>query len=134
MMTTTTNTRPPATENLSKDETRQLIASDKVEGTSVFDCKGEKIGTVRKVMIGKRDGQVRYVVMGCGGVFGFGEDDFPLPWDGLDYDTRLEGYKLKGVSKDEFSADKAPRHARDKEVDWSDDYDREIRLYYLRTA
>lgn len=134
MMTTTTNTRPPATENLSKDETRQLIASDKVEGTSVFDCKGEKIGTVRKVMIGKRDGQVRYVVMGCGGLFGFGEDNFPLPWDGLTYDTKLDGYKLNGISKDEFSAKKAPSYGRDDEPSWTADYDRTIRHYYLRTA
>ena len=130
-MTTTTQTPPPSTENLSKDETHRLIASDKVEGTSVFDCKGEKIGTTRKVMIGKTDGKVHYVVMGCGGLFGMGEDNFPLPWDGLDYDTRLDGYKLKDVSKDEFSAKRPPSYGRDETPDWSDDYDRRIRLYYI---
>lgn len=120
--------------NISKDETHQLIASDKVEGTSVFDCKGDKIGTTRKVMIGKMDGQVRYVVMGCGGLFGMGEDDFPLPWDGLTYDTKLDGYKLKGVSKAEFSADKAPSYGRNEEPNWSDDYGRNIDRYYIRIA
>lgn len=30
-------------------------------------------------MIGKTDGQVRYV-MGFGGLFGMGEDNYPLPW------------------------------------------------------
>lgn len=133
-MTTTTQTRPPSSENLSKDETRHMIASDKVEGTKVFDSKGEELGTVRKVMIGKTDGQVRYVVMGCGGMFGFGESDFPLPWDGLDYDTKLGGFKLNGVTKDDFKADKAPSHSRDDNPDYNEDYDRRIRMYYLRTA
>ena len=133
-MTTTTQTRPPRMDQVHKDETRQLIASDKVEGTSVFDSKGEKIGTTRKVMIGKLDGKVRYVVMGCGGLFGMGEDNFPLPWDGLDYDTELGGFKLKGVTKDDFSANKAPSYGRDEQPDWSDEYDRKIRLFYLRTA
>lgn len=133
-MTTTTQTPPPSTANLSKDETHDLIASDKVEGTAVYDSKGEKLGTTRRVMIGKLDGQVRYVVMGCGGLFGFGEDEFPLPWDGLDYDTELGGYRLKGVTKDDFSANKAPSHGRDEQPDWSDEYDRKIRLYYIRTA
>lgn len=133
-MTTATQTPPPTGQNLSKDETYALIASDKVEGTSVFDCKGEKIGTTRKVMIGKMDGKVHYVVMGCGGLFGMGEDNFPLPWDGLDYDTKLDGYKLKGVSKDEFSANKAPSYSRDEQPNWSDDYRRKIDVYYVRTA
>lgn len=133
-MNTTTQTRPPSLDNVGKDETRQMISSDKVEGTSVFDSKGEKVGTVRKVMIGKLDGQVRYVVMGMGGMFGFGEDNFPLPWDGLDYDTDLDGYKLKGVTSEDFKANKAPSYGRDEEPDWSDDYDRSVRMYYLRTA
>lgn len=133
-MTTATQTRPPSHDVVDKNETHQMIASDKVEGTEVFDSKGEKLGTVRKVMIGKMDGQVRYVVMGCGGMFGFGEDSFPLPWDGLDYDTTLGGFKLKGVTKDDFSKDKAPSFARGQEPEWSEEYDRKIRLYYIRTA
>ena len=120
--------------DLSRNETRDLIASDKVEGTAVFDSNGEKLGTTRKVMIGKRDGQVRYVVMGSGGMFGFGEDNVPLPWDALDYDTDLDGYKLKDVSKDRFEKDKAPSYGREEQPDWSDDYDRTIRLYYFRTV
>lgn len=133
-MNTTTQTQPPSMDKLDKNETHQLIASDKVEGTEVFDSKGEQVGTVRKVMIGKLDGKVRYVVMGMGGMFGFGEEDFPLPWDGLDYDTKLEGYRLKGVTKDDFKAEKAPSHKRGEEPNWSEDYDRKIRLYYIRTA
>lgn len=133
-MTTTIQTRDPHNNVLDKNETFSMIASDKVEGTAVFDSTGEKLGTVRKVMIGKFDGQVRYVVMGFGGLFGMGEDNYPLPWDSLDYDTKLEGYKLKTVTKNDLEKDKAPSYGRNEEPDWSDDYDRGIRLYYFRTA
>lgn len=133
-MTTTTRNPDPNSNVLDRNETRQLIASDKVEGTSVFDMKGEKLGTVRKVMIGKTDGNVRYVVMGFGGLFGMGEDNYPLPWDSLDYDTTLEGYRMKSLSKGDLDKDKAPSFGRNEEPDWSEDYDRTIRTYYGRSA
>ncbi len=133
-MTTITQTRDTNTNILDKNETFSMIASDKVEGTAVFDSKGEKLGTARKVMIGKYDGHVRYVVMGFGGLFGMGEDNFPLPWDSLDYDTKLDGYKMKTLTRDHLEKDKAPSFGRTEEPDWSDDYDRTIRLYYFRTA
>ena len=133
-MTTTTQTRDPQTKSLDKNETRSMIASDKVEGTVVFDSRGEKLGTTRKVMIGKHDGQVRYVVMGFGGLFGMGEDNYPLPWDSLDYDTKLDGYKMKSLTKDDLGKNKAPSFGRNEDPNWSEDYDRSIRLYYFRTA
>jgi PRC-barrel domain len=138
-MDTTTQNRDPAldrdrdTDLQSKNEWHPLIASDRVEGTAVYDRDGEKLGTVRKLMLGKLDGQVRYVVMGSGGLFGFGEDDVPLPWDALDFDTELGGYKMRNLSKEDLDREKAPSYARDQEPDWSQDYDRTVRLYYFRT-
>lgn len=133
-MTTTNQTRDPNTDILSRDETSGMISSDKVEGTSVYDMKGEKLGTVRKLMIGKTDGKVRYVVMGFGGLFGMGEDNYPLPWDALNYDTEQGGYKMKSLSKDDLDKNDAPSYGRDQEPNWSDDYDQKIRLYYFRTV
>ncbi len=135
-MTTTTQTHHSNSNVLDKNETHQLIASDKVEGTRVFDSKGENLGTVRKVMIGKMNGHVRYVVMGFGGLFGMGEDNYPLPWDALEYDTKLEGYKMKSLTKGDLdkNKDKAPSYGRAEEPNWSEDYGRRIDLYYIRAA
>lgn len=133
-MTTATQNADRNSAILAKDETPGLISSDKVEGTPVFDRAGEKLGTVRNLMIGKADGQVRYAVMGFGGLFGMGEDNYPLPWDALDYDTGLGGYKMKNLSKDDLDKDKAPSFGRNEQPNWSGDYDRRIRLYYIRTA
>jgi hypothetical protein len=55
-------------------ETRLLIGSDKVEGTSVCRSNGEKIGQIERIMIDKLSGRVDYVVMSFGGFVGIGED------------------------------------------------------------
>jgi len=46
MSSTTAGT--PAT-----DETSDLIASDKVEGTAVYNAAGDRLGTVHNFMVGK---------------------------------------------------------------------------------
>src|SRR5690606_30773288 len=77
---------------LERDESRLLISSDKVEGTSVYSADGDKIGSIDHLMIGKRSGRVEYAVMSFGGFLGMGESYHPLPWDALDYDTVKDGY------------------------------------------
>ncbi len=39
-------------------ETYDCIASDKVEGTAVYGPDREKIGSIERIMIGKRSGKV----------------------------------------------------------------------------
>lgn len=75
------------------DETERLIASNKVEGTPVYDRHGEKLGTIHNFMVEKRKGQVVYAVLKHGGGFlGLNERYYPLEWNELTYDTRLGGY------------------------------------------
>jgi hypothetical protein len=76
------------------DETVRLISADKVEGTDVFNRSGERIGSIATVMINKRTGQVAFVALAFGGIFGFGETYHPLPWKALIYDVRLGGYVI----------------------------------------
>jgi hypothetical protein len=87
-------------------ETAGLIGSDKVEGTYVYDAHGQHIGSIERVMIDKRSGQVAYAVLSFGGFLGIGSDYYPLPWESLTYDTSLGGYRttlteqqLKGAPK-----------------------------------
>src|SRR5918996_4804790 len=75
-------------------ETAGLIGSDKVEGTAVYDAKGEHIGSIERVMIEKISGQVAYAVLQFGGFLGIGSDYYPLPWDSPKYDTSLGGFRL----------------------------------------
>lgn len=91
--------------DIAKDETGTLISADKVEGTSVFNAEGEKLGTVDTVMLDKRGGNVAYAVMSFGGFLGMGEKHHPLPWQTLTYDETKHGYVVN-LSKDQLK--KAP--------------------------
>jgi hypothetical protein len=97
-------------------ETAGLIASDKVEGTAVYDAKGEHIGSIERVMIDKVRGQVAYAVLQFGGFLGIGSDYYPIPWDSLTYDTNLGGYRLN-FTKEQLK--NAPKYSGDN-WDWED--------------
>jgi sporulation protein YlmC with PRC-barrel domain len=52
-----------------------LIASDKVERTVVRPSDGEKLGTIKRVIIDKRSGKVAHAaVMTFGGFLGIGDE------------------------------------------------------------
>jgi len=99
------------------NETRELIASDKVEGTAVFDREGMRLGTIHNFMVDKRKGQVAYAVMSFGGFLGMGESYHPLPWRTLTYDTGLGGYVV-GLSRQELEA--TPAYPTSSVPDWSE--------------
>ncbi len=104
-------------QDMDRDETRRLIASDKVEGTEVRRSNGDRIGTIDRVMIDKRSGQVAYAVMSFGGFLGLGESRRPIPWASLRYNTDLDAYELD-LSEDQIKA--APAYRDDDSFDWSD--------------
>ncbi|HUO23513.1 MAG TPA: PRC-barrel domain-containing protein [Caulobacteraceae bacterium] len=81
-----------ADQDIAHTETASLISSDKVEGTPVYNGEGERLGSISSLMVNKRSGHVEYAVLTFGGVLGLGADHYPLPWESLIYDTRLEGY------------------------------------------
>ncbi len=85
--------------DVAHSETPYLISSDKVEGTSVYNQEGEKLGSVDSVMLDKRSGKVAYAVMSFGGFLGIGDRYHPLPWNVLHYDTEKDGYVVN-LSKD----------------------------------
>jgi sporulation protein YlmC with PRC-barrel domain len=71
----------------------QLISSEDVEGTEVYDPSGKHIGEVDHLMIDKMSGRVAYAVISFGGFMGLGHSHYPLPWNALTYDTKLGGFR-----------------------------------------
>jgi hypothetical protein len=109
------------------DETQELIASNKVEGTAVYNRKGERLGDVYNFMVGKRSGQVAYAVMSFGGFLGIGGSYHPLPWEALTYDTNLGGYVVD-LDKDRLS--KAPSHSAGEDAFSDPAYGRRVKDYW----
>ena len=97
----------PAAEGVAIDETPRLIASDRVEGTAVYDAEGQHLGTVHNFMVDKVSGQVAYAVLSFGGFLGLGESYHPLPWRSLRYSVELGGYVVD-IDKDTLA--RAPTH------------------------
>jgi PRC-barrel domain len=113
-MTTTTGT---SSGSVATDETDRLIASNKVEGTAVYNRQGERLGTVYNFMVDKRSGQVAYAVMSFGSFLGMGGSYHPLPWKVLTYDTGKGGYV---VDLDKDRLQHAPSYAEGASPNWGD--------------
>jgi sporulation protein YlmC with PRC-barrel domain len=108
-------------------ETSSLIASNMVEGTSVYNKDGEKIGKILNFMVNKHSGQVEYAVMSFGGFLGMGEDHYPLPWKKLKYVVAHHGFVVD-ISKEKL--EKAPKHERAAYPNFDPAYGMMINSYY----
>lgn len=105
----------------------RLIDSSRVEGTAVYDIRGNHIGTVKRLVIEKISGRVVYAVISFGGFLGLGANEYTLPWSKLDYDTSLGGYRTD-VSEQQLKG--APAFAetdqgwpdRERELQFNDYY------------
>jgi sporulation protein YlmC with PRC-barrel domain len=107
---------------------KPLIESDRVEGTTVYDPRGNDIGSIKRLMIDKLSGRVAYAVMSFGGFLGIGEDEYAIPWSKLTYDSSLGGYRTD-ITEDQLKG--APAFSRDRQYDWSDrEREQELHDYY----
>lgn len=115
------------TQAVSTVETGALIASNRVEGTRVFDAGGSKLGAVHNFMVDKRSGQVAYVVISTGGFLGLGQSYHPLPWSAFRYDESKGGYLVQ-VTIDELAG--GPSYRPDSAPNFDEQYGRRIDEYY----
>ena len=104
-------------QSVATDETTDLISSDKVDGTAVYNRQDEKLGTIYTLMIDKISGKVVYALLSFGGFLGIGDRYHPLPWSVLKYDTRQGGYV---IDLDRSVLEGAPTYGRNEEPNWTD--------------
>jgi hypothetical protein len=98
-------------------ESASFIASDKVEGTPIYDANGKRIGKIERLMIDKLSGKVAYAVMSFGGFLGLGADHYPIPWPMLSYNETLRGYQVD-ITEDRLKD--APKIGQNENWDPSD--------------
>jgi sporulation protein YlmC with PRC-barrel domain len=106
----------------------RLIGADQVQGTTVYNPRGDNLGSVEDVMIDKVSGRIAYAVVGFGGFLGIGNRHYPLPWEKLTYDPSMGGYV---VDLDKSTLEGAPSYADDEAVAWNDRaWDERVYDYY----
>ncbi|MET0364286.1 MAG: PRC-barrel domain-containing protein [Sphingobium sp.] len=108
-------------------ERSAFIASDRVEGTAVYNPAGERLGSISRLMIGKTDGQVECAVLSFGGFLGIGNEHYPLPWRMLSYDIEKGGYVVD-LDKDRLKD--APSYDLGREPEFDEAYARSLYTYY----
>ncbi len=113
------------TDTMVHKKKHNMIASDRVEGTSVRRPKGDKIGSIERLMIDKVSGKVAYAVLSFGGFLGIGNKHLPIPWSLLNYNVEMDAYELD-IGDDVLR--KAPSSDESSEFDFGDRSD-EARLY-----
>jgi sporulation protein YlmC with PRC-barrel domain len=104
-----------------------VISSEKVEGSAVYNAAGDKLGSIDDLMIDKVSGQVQYAVLEFGGFLGMGSDRYPIPWKVLKYSTDKGGYV---VPLDKARLDKAPKYQDDDMPVYDPEYGNRIDRYY----
>lgn len=88
-----------------------------LNGAAVENLEGEKLGKVEELMIDPSNGRIAYAVLSFGGILGFGEKLFAVPWDALFVDTKNEVVVL---DIDKQTLKKAPAFDKDNWPDTND--------------
>ena len=96
---------------------KPLIQSERIEGTTVYDPRGNNFGSIKRLMIDKLSGKVAYAVLSFGGFLGIGEQEHAIPWSKLSYDTSLGGYRTD-ITEEQLRG--ALSFYRDRDYDGSD--------------
>jgi len=105
----------------------RLIASNRVEGTAVYNRTAEKLGRIEYFMVDKISGHAEYAVMSFGGLFGLGGKYYPIPWSALSYDSDQGGYVVELTRQ---QLEKAPSFAPGEDPEFDRAYDRRVFDYY----
>lgn len=111
----------------SNDTMGQVISSDKVEGSAVYNPAGDKLGSIDDLMIDKISGQVQYAVLEFGGFLGMGTDRYPIPWRVMKYSTDKGGYV---VPLDKAKLENAPKYREGDMPVYDREYGTRINSYY----
>ena len=116
---------------LQAEQDSTVIGSDRVDGTTVYGPDKGKIGSVDKLLIDKRGGNVTDVIISAGGFLGIGDEKHSIPWSKLDYDTELGGYCID-VTKEQLLD--APRFdSKDENRAYDRDYQTSVYEYWTVT-
>ncbi|NNE08844.1 MAG: PRC-barrel domain-containing protein [Gemmatimonadetes bacterium] len=64
-----------------------VLSAGSLKGNAVRNPSGEDLGKIEEIMINAHSGHVAYAVLSFGGILGFGDKLFSIPWSLLSVDT-----------------------------------------------
>ncbi|HRD71061.1 MAG: PRC-barrel domain-containing protein [Legionella sp.] len=108
---------------------RKVVKASEVTGVDVKNGAGENLGEINEVVIDKLNGTVSYLVLDFGGILGFGNKFFAVPWKLFSYNEDDDCFILN-VDKERFK--NAPGFDKDHWPNFtSPDISNSINKYYI---
>jgi len=66
----------------------RILSASSLSSDDVYNPKGEKLGSIKELMLDIENGKVSYAVLSFGGFLSLGEKLFAVPWSALKVDTK----------------------------------------------
>lgn len=105
-----------------------MLSADTLKGNPVRNPAGEKLGELAELMFDATTGRVTFAVLSFGGIFGFREKLFAVPYGAMTLDTENHEFIL---DVDKSQLEKAPGFDKDSWPDFSDpEYGGLVDRYY----
>jgi sporulation protein YlmC with PRC-barrel domain len=101
------------------EETVSLMRAHDIRDIKARNPEGERLGDISDIAIDRDSGRIAYAVLSYGGILGFGEKHFAIPWEAV---RTRPGEGVAVLDADKRTLDSAPGFSRDRmprEGDWS---------------
>lgn len=106
-----------------------IVKASEITGTKVKNVLGENLGEINDIVIDKAQGKISYLVLDFGGLLGFGNKFFAMPWNLFTYDQDDGNYIIK-LDKERLK--NSPGFDKDKWPNFSElEFVTSINQYYL---
>ena len=66
----------------------RVLSASSLASDDVYDPRGEKLGSIKELMLNIESGKICYAVLSFGGFLSLGEKLFAVPWSALTVDTK----------------------------------------------
>ncbi|WP_018608663.1 PRC-barrel domain-containing protein [Uliginosibacterium gangwonense] len=109
----------------------RVLSASSLSSDDVYNPKGEKLGSIKELMLDIESGKICYAVLSFGGFLSIGEKLFAVPWSALAVDT---GNKRIVMDTDEERLKNAPGFDSDKWPNMADStWEKSVHAYYGTT-
>lgn len=85
-------------------ESRKVYKASSISGTRVLNSSGENLGKIEEAVIDLEHNTLAYAAIAFGGILGFGEKLFAVPWSKLELKHDADGmYFIFEVTREELA-------------------------------
>ena len=106
----------------------RVLSASSLSDDDVYNLAGEKLGSIKEIMMDINTGRVCYVVLSFGGFLSMGEKLFAVPWSALTVDTENKRFLM---DTNEERLKEAPGFDTDKWPNMADPtWEKKVHSYY----